>query len=267
MKNHNIGSRRRSITERGIVGAVRGCFSTHDYDLANQAGAAFRADANLVLAAILSLNSSATAPATTVAGMLWYDTANGVVKQRNSTNAGWVTRWTVNTTDGSFAALTSTGAITEANRCGAYQWAGWNPTDVAGTLTDAGSAATLSQAATSYMTIANASGTVTFTFTKAGTYLITARTTTLPAAAVDAGSYNRLDFGGTATRLLSETTVAHAMNPAADNYGGNVECSFLVIATANQTLTILPKVALVRAAGTASNYPTYAEATATYVGG
>lgn len=65
--------------------------SQHDYDIADASGAVVRADINSVLEAIASLNSGATAPSVTFAGMLWYDTANGVVKQRNAANTAWGT--------------------------------------------------------------------------------------------------------------------------------------------------------------------------------
>lgn len=64
--------------------------ATHDYDLANASGAAFRTDLNNCLDAILSNNSSSTAPSTTVAYMLWADTTANVLKIRNSANNGWV---------------------------------------------------------------------------------------------------------------------------------------------------------------------------------
>lgn len=64
--------------------------STHDYDLANAAGAAFRADANLALVAQAGRNSNASAPATTFAYMVWVDTAAGFVKYRNAANSGWL---------------------------------------------------------------------------------------------------------------------------------------------------------------------------------
>ena len=66
--------------------------SQHDYDLANAGGATFRADANTALGAIVSQNSGASAPATTFAYMLWADTTNGVLKQRNAANSGWIIR-------------------------------------------------------------------------------------------------------------------------------------------------------------------------------
>jgi hypothetical protein len=65
--------------------------SQHDYNLANAAGSAFRSDANSVLLAIASLNSGATAPSTTFANMLWYDTANNLLKMRNEADNAWVT--------------------------------------------------------------------------------------------------------------------------------------------------------------------------------
>lgn len=64
--------------------------SQHDYDLANQAGAAFRADLNLVLQAIATQNSGSSAPSTTYAYQVWGDTANNLIKMRNGANSAWV---------------------------------------------------------------------------------------------------------------------------------------------------------------------------------
>ena len=73
--------------------------ATHDYVLANASGAAFRADLNNALAAIVSNNSSTTEPATTYAYMWWADTANGQLKRRNAANDGWIV---VQQLDGTF---------------------------------------------------------------------------------------------------------------------------------------------------------------------
>lgn len=67
----------------------------HDMVLANAAGAAFRADANDALAALVTVNSGASAPSTTYAYMLWADTTNGLLKQRNAANSGWIVRGTL----------------------------------------------------------------------------------------------------------------------------------------------------------------------------
>lgn len=62
----------------------------HDQNVANGSGASLRGDLNDALAALFSLSSGATAPSTTVAYQWWADTANGLLKQRNAANSGWV---------------------------------------------------------------------------------------------------------------------------------------------------------------------------------
>lgn len=63
----------------------------HDYNIANQSGAAFRTDLNNSLSAILSNNSGSSQPATRTAYMFWADTSNNVLKMRNSSNSAWIT--------------------------------------------------------------------------------------------------------------------------------------------------------------------------------
>ena len=65
--------------------------ATHDYVIDNSTGANVRADINLVLAAIVSNNSSSSEPSTKYAYQWWADTNEGVLKIRNSANNGWVT--------------------------------------------------------------------------------------------------------------------------------------------------------------------------------
>ena len=74
----------------------------HDYIIANQSGAAFRADLNNGLAAIVSQNSGATEPATMYAYQWWADTTAGLLKLRNSANSGWVT---IRQLDGEFSTV------------------------------------------------------------------------------------------------------------------------------------------------------------------
>ena len=71
--------------------------ATHDYIVDNQNGANFRSDLNNALAAIVSNNSSATAPTTTYAFMMWADTANDLLKQRNAADSAWVDILTLST--------------------------------------------------------------------------------------------------------------------------------------------------------------------------
>ena len=64
---------------------------TSSFVLTNDAGAAVRARINEVIAALQSTSSGASAPSTTVAGMLWVDTSVSppVLRRRNATNTGW----------------------------------------------------------------------------------------------------------------------------------------------------------------------------------
>ena len=64
--------------------------ATHDYIIANASGAAVRADLNNALAAIVSNNSNATAPATTYAYQWWADTTANQLKLRNAANTDWI---------------------------------------------------------------------------------------------------------------------------------------------------------------------------------
>lgn len=63
----------------------------HDMDLANGTGAAFRADANAALAALVTLSSGASEPSNRFAYMLWADTSAGLLKIRNAANNAWIT--------------------------------------------------------------------------------------------------------------------------------------------------------------------------------
>jgi len=73
--------------------------SQHDMNLANAAGAAFRADLNDALVALVSNSSGATAPATTFAYQWWADTTTGLLKVRNAANSAWITVGTLASTN------------------------------------------------------------------------------------------------------------------------------------------------------------------------
>ena len=86
----------------------------HDYVISNGTGAAVRSDLNDALAAIVSNNSSATAPATTYDYQWWADTTTGLLKQRNAANSAFVTIGTLASTNlglASLAGATFTGDV------------------------------------------------------------------------------------------------------------------------------------------------------------
>lgn len=64
--------------------------SQHDFDIANQTSSNARADINLALKALGSLSSGSSAPTTTYANMLWYDTSANILKMRAEADDAWI---------------------------------------------------------------------------------------------------------------------------------------------------------------------------------
>jgi len=68
--------------------------SQNDFTIANQGFPAFRSDLNGALQALATLSSGATAPSTTFAYQLWYDTTTDILKIRNADDDAWITLFT-----------------------------------------------------------------------------------------------------------------------------------------------------------------------------
>ena len=68
--------------------------SQNDFTIANQGFPAFRSDLNSALQALASLSAGASAPTTTFAYQLWYDTTNDVLKIRNADDDAFITLFT-----------------------------------------------------------------------------------------------------------------------------------------------------------------------------
>lgn len=60
------------------------------WTIANSGGSTYRAAVNSALAAVQSSSSGTAAPSPTVAGMLWYDTTNSILRRRNTANTAWI---------------------------------------------------------------------------------------------------------------------------------------------------------------------------------
>ena len=60
------------------------------WSIPNSGGSTYRAAVNTALSAIQSSSSGTAAPSPTVAGMLWYDTTNSILKRRNTANTAWI---------------------------------------------------------------------------------------------------------------------------------------------------------------------------------
>lgn len=85
--------------------------SQHDFNIANQTASAFRADLNNGLAALASLSSGATAPTTTVANMMWYDTTANILKMRSEANDAWISIGYLDQGSGAFRVLDDTQVV------------------------------------------------------------------------------------------------------------------------------------------------------------
>ena len=77
--------------------------SQSDYVIDNQTAPNFRADLNLALQALASTSSGATAPSTTYANMLWYDTATNILKMRSEADDAWINLGTLDQSLNTFA--------------------------------------------------------------------------------------------------------------------------------------------------------------------
>ncbi len=89
--------------------------SQHDFIISNQGFPAFRSDLNDGLQALASLSSGSTAPSTTYANQLWYDTANDILKIRNEDNDAWISIVTLNQTTDAVSSFANTPSLTGSN--------------------------------------------------------------------------------------------------------------------------------------------------------
>ena len=146
----------------------------------------------------------------------------------------------------------------------AYIWTAWNPSDVIGTYTNAANSAASSYADGTYFTQSNSSGTVTLTFVKAGSYVVN-----LTVGIQNAAIYTYEDFkattGGTATAYRTNNIQLGAGDSVNDLDFKTTE-TIGIVATAGQTLTILPAFRVV-GAGTTAQYLGSAGYTVMYCGG
>lgn len=159
--------------------------------------------------------------------------------------------------------LTETTPGTQPSRAIAYQYTAWDPIDLIGGVSNAPATAAATLAATNYITMANASGTLTLTFTKAGNYLIEIHGHNEVGAAPTNLQLNA-QVGGTATRYIDPTQIG--LIKTVSQQGNNAgTAAFMVTATANQTLTILPNLTVI-GAGATTNYTTNCTVSAAYMG-
>ena len=75
--------------------------SQNDFNIANQGFPSFRSDLNSALQALASLSSGDTAPATTYANQLWYETDTNTLYIRDEANSAWLALMVIDQATGS----------------------------------------------------------------------------------------------------------------------------------------------------------------------
>ena len=75
--------------------------SQNDFNIANQGFPSFRSDLNSALQALASLSSADTAPTTTYANQLWYETDTNILHIRNEANSAWLDLMVIDQATGS----------------------------------------------------------------------------------------------------------------------------------------------------------------------
>jgi hypothetical protein len=142
-----------------------------------------------------------------------------------------------------------------------YEWTPWNPSDILGTVTNAPATGTADDS--DFVTMANASGTLTITFDVAGKYFIciTEQTNHAQIYAFDRMTAN---LGGTATKRITYNPTNSGVDANDANF--SIGTGFYVSATAAQTLTILPTYELT-GGGTAAQHTAACNVTIQYCGG
>jgi len=203
--------------------------ATHDYIVDNQNGANFRSDLNNALAAIVSNNSSATAPTTTYAFMLWADTASDLLKQRNAADSAWINILTLSTGAplGALAASLVSGTHTNFTSTGIDD----NATSTAITLPSTGKIVIDTAAPIDTLTLkrdAGVNGTATFGFPAAGLEI---DSSTALKFSVDGNEKGRFLSGGGLT-FNGDTAAANAL----DDYEEGTWTAVLSDGTNNATM-------------------------------
>lgn len=114
--------------------------SQHDFEIANQTSNAARTDINNALQALASNSSGTSAPGTTYANQLWYDTNNNYLKIRDEGNSTWITIGEVDQTNNRFNPIIGSWKLLLSGTSLVFEYNGTNKgkIDASGNLTVVG---------------------------------------------------------------------------------------------------------------------------------
>ncbi len=114
--------------------------SQHDFEIANQTSNAARTDINNALQALASSSSGTSAPGTTYANQLWYDTTNNYLKIRDEGNSTWIIIGEVDQTNNRFNPIIGSWKLLLSSTSLVFEYNGTNKgkIDASGNLTVVG---------------------------------------------------------------------------------------------------------------------------------
>ena len=163
---------------------------------------------------------------------------------------------------GTISNATLDSSVTLPITAASYEWDGFNPSDLSGTIANAGTGTAVDNA---YVSMTNSSGTLTVNFDIAGRYFIS---TSFEATHSASYTYDTiyLALAGTATRHTARTTFS-SYSSASQNGDMAANWSFLATGTVGQTVTLLPKYRVGGTSGTAANFTAYFHTDILYCGG
>lgn len=159
--------------------------SQHDFDIANQGFAAFRTDLNNALKALGSLSSGTTAPATTYANQLWYETDTDKLQLRNEANSAWLNVMVIDQTTGSPSFTAGNVGIGTSSPSYELEVAGTGDIITASSVTTAGFLATTTTANIAYCALINSARSWNIRNNASGLFVIRDQTATTDRVTID----------------------------------------------------------------------------------
>lgn len=159
--------------------------SQHDFDIANQGFAAFRTDLNNALKALGSLSSGTTAPATTYANQLWYETDTKTIWLRNEADSAWLNVMVIDQATGSPSFTAGNVGINTTSPVSKLEVAGTGDIITASSVTTAGFLATTTTANIAYCALINSARSWNIRNNASGLFVIRDQTATTDRVTID----------------------------------------------------------------------------------
>jgi len=206
--------------------------SQSSHSVGNVSAPAFRTAMNASLQALASLNSGATAPATTYANMLWYDTAANTLYMRSEADDVWIRIGVLNQSTSKFEVEDYLGFTPVQQGGGAGQggnkvYIGWSGSELKAQVdaSDQGAIAFKSDIPAGYSDAQARAAQAGHSAGGIGSYVLGAAEVTLAAGATVAGSsvrpagaYNFSEYETTVGSVLSGTWRCMGKNTTYGNY-------------------------------------------------